>query len=653
MRDEVPEILQNAQLAYIKKEDPAAFNHRSTSEPNLSDVVTDSSFGSTDDSHHSNGFPRACSLDSHLDEPTHENAEEIPTVAERDIQMSDVMKELNQNDQNIKHETPTENHANDGSSGNDSQEIDVPDTKVPEMKAVVECRSTTNVVSVELHLSESPEEGAAQNASDKPPIPPPRKKKQLSLSNQTSVSSTDATAHITPRQNSSENKVPVSPDTDNSSPCFTVSSSSKQKMERPTGSHREEWKKKMLKQHLPPEYIPHESRNEEEFSSDNDLVASVDLDEIVIDGILHQGDNQIGSVMSESLLVQSTYSVEERNDSISQPSSNSPVLTKQPKHPIVMAARISSVSSSVSSGVAYEEHDIDSILDKLSLASTFTDKDDAKINTWEKIEIRDDANKDTTNESDKENNLEKVMNEITGDEFKNSVASKSKKQKVNFKNLESTKNPIGDNKLADANSNKKFKMKHRLKLDKAEKKKAKYNQLNRAKEMRSKEKISRKRPNTNSLDRDALRTGEYFSADDICDFVFSRSTSIESSNNSKEDDTGKLEKYLYVDDKVWIPLSQNPDNWNGKEQVNENNDTAADTQLRTDGKQMNMKTSLSRQDAMESFTSNSSPVPEHPEADDDSPWIRRTQSEDNNTVTPKVAHAINTRNYHSQETDLV
>ena len=76
VRDEVPEILQNAQLAYIKKEDSAVFSHRSTSEPNLSDVVTDSSFGSTDGSHQSNGFPRACSLDSHLDEPAHENTEE-------------------------------------------------------------------------------------------------------------------------------------------------------------------------------------------------------------------------------------------------------------------------------------------------------------------------------------------------------------------------------------------------------------------------------------------------------------------------------------------------------------------------------------------------------------------------------------------------
>ena len=649
VRDEVPEILQNAQLAYIKKEDSVAFNHRSTSEPNLSDVVTDSSFGSTDDSHQSNGFLRACSLDSHLDEPTHENTEEKPTVAERDIQMSDAMKELNQSDDSIKREPFAENHANDGSAGNDSQGTDVLDAKVPEMKAVAEC--TTNVVSVELHLSESPGEGATINAPNKPPIPPPRKKRQLS--NQTSASSTDASAHITPRQNSSENKVPISPDTDNSLQCFTVDNFSKQKANKPTSSHREEWKKKMLKQHLPPEYIQTESRNEEEFSSDNDLVASVDLDEIAIDGILNQGYNQMGSVMSESLLVQSTYSVEERNESISQPSSNSPVLAKQPKHPIVMAARVSSVSSSVSSGVAYEEHDIDSILDKLSLASTFTDKDDAKITTCEKIEIKDDVNKDTTNESDKENNLEKVMKEITGDENKNSVASKSKKQKVNVKNLECTKNPTGDNKLVDTISNKKFKMKHRLKLDKAEKKKAKYSQLNRAREMRSKEKINRKRPNTNSLDRDALRTGEYFSAGDICDFVFSRSTSIEGSNDSKEDDTGKVEKCLYVDNNVWVPMSQNPDNCNGKEQVNANNDTAADTQFLKDGKQMNIKASLSRQDAMESFASNSSPTPEQPESNDDSPWIRRTQSEDNNTVPPRVAHPINARNYHSQETDLV
>ena len=377
MRDEVPEILQNAQLAYIKKEDSAAFNHRPTSEPNLSDVVTDSSFGSTDDSHQSNGFP------SHLDEQTHENTEEKPTVAERDIQLSDAMKELKQSDESIKHETFEENHGNSGSAGNDSQETDVTDAKVPEMKTVVEC--TTNVVSVELHLSESIGEGATINAPNKTPIPPPRKKRQLS--NQTSASSTDASAHITPRHNSSENKVPISPDTDNSLQCFTVDNSSKQKAKKPTSSHRDEWKKNMT-QHLPPEYIQTESRNEEEFSSDNDLVASVDLDEIVIDGILNQGDNQMGSVMSESLLVQSTYSVEERNDSISQPSSNSPVLTKQPKHPTVMAARISSVSSSVSSGVAYEEHDIDSILDKLSLASTFTDKDDAKINTWEKLKSK-------------------------------------------------------------------------------------------------------------------------------------------------------------------------------------------------------------------------------------------------------------------------
>ena len=196
-------------------------------------------------------------------------------------------------------------------------------------------------------------------------------------------------------------------------------------------------------------------------------------------------------------------------------------------------------------------------------------------------------------------------------------------------------------------------MKHRMKLDKAEKKKAKYNQLNKAREMRSKEKINRKKPSTNSLDRDALRTGEYFSAGDICDFVFSRSASMEGSNDSKDDDTGKLEKCLYADDNVWIPMSQNADNCTEKEQVNANNDTAADTQLLPSEREMNIRASLSRQDALESFAPNSSPAPEHPEADDDSPWIRRTQLEENNEAPPKEVHPINTPNYHSQGTDLV
>ena len=657
MRDEVPEILQSAKLAYIKRDESAVFNHRSTSEPNLSDVVTDSSLGSTtDESSAPNGFPRACSLDSHLDEPAPgNNTDERPTVAERDIQMSDAVKELNQNDQSTEREIPDEP---DLSGSSTMEEGDAGDSPSPgacaegsEMTGVMEC--TPNVVSVELHLSQCT--ASEVEGKGKPPIPPPRKRKAVAdlPSKQGNVSSTIEQADSISEK---EKETVPSPKSD-SSECLTIDDAAKTKYEKSPVSHREEWKKKMLKQHLPPDYMAAQPRNEEgckECNVSDDLIASVDLDNVMDPDVIPDDDgtrvNQMGSVMSESMLVQSTCSVEERSDAISQPRCDSPLLTNRTvTHPVTMATRInSSIASSVSSGVAYEENDIDSILDKLSLASTFTDKDDARINTWEKIAIKED--------SDKENIQNKtIINDNRQGMSKDSTDAKNKKQKVNFRSVESFKDISGDNRM-ESNSesaNKKFKMKHRLRLDKAEKKKAKCNQFNRARESRSKEKISKRRPNTNSLDRDALKTGEYFSAGDLCDFVYSRSTSIEDSNGSKEIDTPKVEKYLYTDDNVWIPMGENIDN----ECVKENNDTAIETQSIMNDPKVNMKASLlTRQDATETFTHHCCTQDEE-EKDKaeatESPWIRRTLSEDNGFVSPSVVYPKNTPISCSQETDLV
>ena len=658
----MPEILQNAQLAYIKREDSAALNHRSTSEPNLSEVITDSSVGSSEDVNVSNGFPRACSLDSHLDEPVVNNTDGAPTVTERDIQMSEAIQELRKSDGSIAEsvdENKSDNDANDkdGVKANTSGETNI------EMEASTNHKS--NIVAVELHSQACPSETIVIAKPDKPlpPIPPPRKRKQGSLSIQSSVSSTATSVQTTPKQVSPVNESSPSP-----KETFNLVSSDmtiEQTTDKSTGSNRQEWKKQMLRQHLPPDYVPTESEHDDNTTLNNDLNASVDLDEIIIDGILPNGITKDESIMSESLLVQSTHSVEERHDMISNPSCDSPVLSRRPKHPLVMAARISSISSCVSSGVAYEEQDIDSILDKLSLASTFTDKDDTKINTWEKIQIVEQPPSEPPHESGKENSSVQPVIQKEKEKPENFVNTPNKNQKVNFKRIGGVAQ--GNNKKVKENNaagiSKKFKMKHRQKLDKAQKRKAKINHIHRGKEVRSKgtAPIDKKKANTNSLDRDALRIGEYFSAMDVCDFDFSRSISIEDSKASKNntDDTTAIEspqdsitlqQYKYADDDIWIPMTQSTESEPGMRKVDINS-PIKNVQILQDGKQVIMKSSLPRQDAMESLASNSFTDSEPDKSENNPPWVRRTQSEDTSTTRttyPKIA-----RIYHSQESDIL
>ena len=657
VRDEVPEILQNVHLAYIRRENSEALNHRSTSEPNLSEVVTNSSGSSSDNVNVTvpNGFPRACSLDSHLDEQVVNNGGEEPTVAERDIQMADAVQELKKSDSSTT-QNVDENTAGDNNTNNEVKESVSGD---PAAEIRISTNHNSNVVAVELHPQTCSSDTPPVLKPDKltKPIPPPRKRKQGSLSAQTSASSAATSLQTTPKQVSPAKELPPSPIENNNlvSSDMTPAQDTDKSI---TNSNREEWKKQMLKQHLPHDYITNESADDDGPDVNNDLNASVDLDEIVIEGILPNGEIEVPSIMSESLMVQSTQSVEERHDAISIPNynHNSPVLSRRPQHPLVMAARISSVSSSVSSGVAYEDQDIDCILDKLSLASTFTDKDDAKINTWEKIQIVEQSTNELPNESDKEKSSIQLISKESKEQPQNTVTVPNKKQKVNFKQ-DNNKNQVAENNTDGAS--KKFKMKHRQKLDKAQKRKAKYNHIHRGKEARSKStnQVNRKRPNTNSLDRDALRIGEYFNAGDVCDFDFSRSTSIEGSQDKSEEqnDTTAIEnlgspitlqQYKYADDEIWVPMTQSTESEPGMRKVDINS-PVKDIQAVTDGKQV--KSSLLRQDAMETNFSRGLEQ-RHGE---NSPWIRRTHSDDNYSGAPRMAYPKNARIYHSQESDIL
>ncbi len=543
---------------------PAA-PHRSVSQPNLSDTTSESSSGGSASSVTGVGqFPRACSLDSRLDETGVAEPGEGPTVGEREIQMSAVIDELRRSDSCVCSQS----------------EVQKMDNRPASIIPGLHCVSTVSEQG--MMFREQSGELDIDETKPKPPLPPPRRRKQDSLPNQT-VSVGVQTSPI--RTNISTSPEPSEPELGQ---IATHPHDAVAKEPASTGTARESWKKQMMQQHLPPGYQTGRSGPDlirhleaeptvRHFEKDSE-VAEADVADVVMDGRNSVDNEFTRPVMSDSLVIT------EPEISTTVTMFDSPMLSRKPKHPLLLSVRgsnNSNSSGSSSSGIAFEDQDINNVLDKVDSVSSAKEEDESS-----KSNTRNQGQEEFTTSP---TNVDKM------------AASKNKRtmpdEKNNYKSAKMFQT------LSDAAS-KKFKMRHRIKLDKAQRRKAKYNLINRAREQDSKVRAkgrgnpTRRRPNTNSLDRDALRTGQYFSAGDVCDFSFSRSTSVEEQQQRSADTTPN-------DLKIWnggeVGMSQ------------EKLDREPEVVRRPEEEEFEaLRTGLTRQNATESFTSASSTDPEKP-----------------------------------------
>ena len=448
---------------------------------------------------------------------------------------------------------------------------------------------------------------------------------------------------------------------------------------------RQEWKSKMVEEKLPPGFID-ELQGNTVFISKQDIQTDDNLKAGKSSEIISEA--RLDSPHKTALPKHKEHKID-YNESYREALENPGKLynIQRPKQrgvsealPIDRVNSVSTVSSESTSAAPYEEQDIDNILDQVSVTSN---------NTFSDVE---------------ENNNN--QNVIMTDQFREESPGI-------YATYVDHLDRVGLDENSNANTQRKrFKMRNRQKLDKAATAHSRYLPA----DSRSPNNNALRRGlNANSLDRDALETGEYFSAGDVCDYSFS-SQSFDSKQGSQENilksrRSGK--EYIEIMDGILIPVgpesghvtsTANRMSQSGDSLFNENDSSdvspvkeisplnAPPDLLNTTFKAMSdsgvslgdtshnkegrLKSGLPRQDAVEMSACRtsgdgeenprSSPVIAFNEHTHMSPWVRRnqeleeqlgtywrrTQSEDVRLGTPREKYA-QVRIYHSHESEIL